>query len=314
MGLSSPVKLWERCDMVVKEGISVAEAAGWAALLRLLRPRQWVKNTFIAAPLFFSPWALTWANVLAVAAGVLCFCALSSAVYILNDYRDREADRLHETKRHRPLAAGTVSAFAAVALMTILAAAGFIGAMQLGRDFALISAIYFVINLGYSFGLKRISILDVMIVALGFVLRVYAGGAIIGVRPTVWIVVCTGLLALFIALAKRRDDVVKGLGGDHRASLAGYSLRFLDTSIAIALAVLVVAYVMYTTDATNMQRFGSDQLFVTTPFVIAGVLRYLQITIVEERSGSPTDIVVADRFLIVTVLGWLATFAWLIYR
>ena len=158
------------------------------------------------------------------------------------------------------------------------------------------------------------SILDVMIIALGFVLRVYAGGALIEVAPTVWILVCTGLLALFIALAKRRDDLAKGLGGEHRGSLAGYSTRFLGTAVAIVLGALVVSYVIYTTDSGNQERYGTDKLFMTTPFVIAAVLRYLQITIVEERSGSPTDIVLTDRFLILAALGWLATFGWLIYR
>jgi decaprenyl-phosphate phosphoribosyltransferase len=134
------------------------------------------------------------------------------------------------------------------------------------------------------------------------------------VSPTVWIIVCTGLLALFLALAKRRDDLAKGLGGDHRASLAGYSTRFLDTAVSIVLGALVVSYIIYTTDTGNRERFGTDQLFITTPFVIAAVLRYLQITIVEERSGSPTDIVLTDRFLILAALGWLATFGWLIYR
>jgi decaprenyl-phosphate phosphoribosyltransferase len=284
------------------------------ALLRLLRVRQWVKNAFVAAPLFFTPALVSPQSVLRVAAGVLCFCALASAVYILNDYLDREADRLHETKRHRPLAAGAVSPIAAVALMGALTLAGFSGAFALGLGFGLIAAAYYALNIAYSFGLKRVSILDVMIIALGFVLRVYAGGALIGVSPTVWILVCTGLLALFIALAKRRDDLARGLGGDHRASLAGYSTRFLDTAVAIVLGSLVVSYIIYTTDIENRQRFGTDQLFLTTPFVIAAVLRYLQITIVEQRSGSPTDIVLTDRFLIIAALGWLAMFGWLIYR
>jgi 4-hydroxybenzoate polyprenyltransferase len=296
------------------EQMTIIAGTGALALLRLMRPRQWVKNAFVAAPLFFTPQAVSVRSALLVAAGILCFCALSSAVYILNDYLDRDADRRHEAKRSRPLAAGTVSAAAALALMGVLAVAGIGGAFALDRDFAAFGFAYFALNVVYSLRLKRIAILDVMLVSLGFVLRVYAGGALIGVHPTVWIIVCTALLALFMALAKRRDDLVKGLGDDHRASLAGYSLRFLDTSIAIVLAGLLVAYLMYTTDTANMQRLGTDQLFITTPFVMAGVLRYLQITIVEERSGSPTDIVLSDRFLAVAVAGWVATFAWLIYR
>lgn len=282
-------------------------------LLRLMRPRQWVKNAFVAAPLFFTPSMVSPGPALRVGAGVLCFCAISSAVYILNDYVDRDADRLHETKRNRPLAADTVSATAALALMGVLLVAGLTGAFALGLGFGLMGAAYFALNLSYSMGLKRVSILDVMIISIGFVLRVYAGGALIAVTPTVWIIVCTGLLALFVALAKRRDDLAKGLGGEHRASLAAYSTRFLDTSIAIVLGALVVSYIIYTTDLENRHRFGTDQLFITTPFVIAAVLRYLQITIVEERSGSPTDIVLTDRFLIFAALGWLATFGWLIY-
>jgi decaprenyl-phosphate phosphoribosyltransferase len=290
-----------------------SEAVGPGAI-RLLRIRQWVKNAFIAAPLFFTPSVVSPESVLRVVAGIVCFCALSSAVYILNDYVDRESDRLHETKRHRPLASGAVSPATALAMMGVLVLAGFTGAVTLDLGFASIGAAYFALNVAYSFGLKRVPILDVMIIALGFVLRVYAGGALIGVSPTVWIIVCTGLLALFLALAKRRDDLAKGLGGDHRASLAGYSTRFLDTAVSIVLGALVVSYIIYTTDTGNRERFGTDQLFITTPFVIAAVLRYLQITIVEERSGSPTDIVLTDRFLILAALGWLATFGWLIYR
>ena len=300
--------------MAIKGAVIVGGEGQVPALLRLMRPRQWVKNAFVAAPLFFTPWAVSTESVLRIAAGVLCFCAISSAVYILNDYMDRESDRLHAEKRQRPLAAGTVSAQAALALMAVLMAGGFAGGLALDVGFALVLAAYFALNLAYSLGLKRVSILDVMLIAIGFVVSVYAGGALIAVTPTVWIIVCTGLLALFIALAKRRDDLTKGMGGDHRASLAGYSTRFLDTSIAIVLGALVVSYIIYTTDLENRHRFGTDQLFITTPFVVAAVLRYLQISIVEERSGSPTEIVLSDRFLIFSALGWLATFGWLIYR
>jgi decaprenyl-phosphate phosphoribosyltransferase len=284
------------------------------ALVVLLRPVQWVKNLFVVAPLFFTPADVNPANVLRVLAGMVAFCALSSAVYIVNDYLDREADRKHPKKRNRPLAAGTIPVSLAAVAMLLLALVGLGGAALLGSRFFAIALTYFALNLGYSLWLKRVSILDVMLVALGFVLRIYAGGALIDVQPTVWITVCTGLLALFIALAKRRDDVARGLSEEHRSALAGYNARFLDSSIAIVLGALVVSYVMYTTDAANMARLGTDRLFVTTPFVIAGVLRYLQITIVEERSGNPTSIALTDRFMVLTVLGWLATFGWLIYR
>ena len=290
-----------------------AVAGRMPPVLRLLRPHQWVKNVFVAAPLFFTPAKLTLASAGQVGAGIVAFCAVSSAVYVFNDLLDRDADRAHPLKRHRPLAAGTVTVPAAVAIMVLLLAGGFALAAWLAPVFAVIVGLYLLINVGYSLGLKRLSIVDVMAIALGFVLRVYAGGTLIEVRPTVWIIACTMLLALFLALAKRRDDVVKGVGDEHRQSLAGYSLRFLDTSIAIVLSALLVSYLLYTAAPENIRRYNTDQLYWTAPFVIAGILRYLQITLVEERSGSPTMVVLTDRFLLVAVTGWLAMFAWLIY-
>lgn len=285
-----------------------------AALLRLMRPRQWVKNAFVAAPLFFTPPAWTPASVVTVAAALLLFCLLSSAVYVVNDYADRDADRLHPTKRKRPIASGEVTPGAALTLAgALLAGAVALGLAAVPPAVAKVAAAYFALNLGYSFGIKHVSILDVLVVATGFVLRVEAGAAAIAVHPTVWIVICTGLLALFLAVAKRRDDVAKLLSADHRPSLAGYNIRFIDTALAMILGALVVSYLIYTTDESVLRRYGTDRLYLTAPFVIAGVLRYLQITLVEERSGSPTDIVVTDRFLIVAVLGWIATFGLLIY-
>ena len=282
-------------------------------ILKLIRPHQWVKNAFVAAPLFFTPQAVSLESVLTVTAGFACFCVLSSGVYVLNDFLDRDADRQHPTKRNRPLAAGTVSVPVAMVLMVGLIAAGLLGALLLDIAFAEIALAYFVVNLCYSTFLKRASIIDVMLIALGFVLRVYAGGALIGIEPSVWIISCTMLLALFIALAKRRDDLVKGLDNSHRVSLAGYSKRFLDTSLAVVLAALLVSYLLYTTQPENRAHFGTDHLYLTAPFVIAGVLRYLQITLVEERSGTPTRVVLTDPFLRYAVLGWLVTFAVLIY-
>jgi decaprenyl-phosphate phosphoribosyltransferase len=284
-------------------------------ILVLLRPKQWIKNLFVAAPVFFTPSALSLESVGRVTLGMASFSALASAMYVLNDWCDREADRQHPKKRLRPLAAGTVSASTALFVALCLAAAGFALALfLLPPIFGQVLAGYVVLNLAYSFWLKRISIVDVLVIAIGFVLRVYAGGFLIGVVPTIWIVACTLLLALFLALAKRRDDVVRGIKEDHRPSLAGYDATFLDTAVAVVLAALLVCYLLYTTQPQNMARMHSDKLFLTVPFVIAGVLRYLQITIVEHRSGSPTRLAMTDRFLFLTILGWLATFALLIYR
>lgn len=282
-------------------------------VFKLIRPHQWVKNAFVAAPLFFTPQAVSLGSALTVVAGVVAFCVLSSGVYVLNDYLDREADRQHPTKRHRPLAAGTIAPRAAIGLMVGLILGGLAGAAWLDRDFALIALAYLLVNVAYSTVLKRASIVDVMLIAFGFVLRVYAGSALVEVQPSVWIIACTMLLALFLALAKRRDDLVKGMDGEHRQSLAGYSKQFLDTSLAVVLAALLVSYLLYTTQPENRAHLGTDHLYVTAPFVIAGVLRYLQITLVEERSGAPTRVVLSDPFLRYTVLGWIATFAVLIY-
>jgi len=285
-----------------------------APIVTLLRPHQWIKNAFVAAPLFFTPQALSWANLVYVILGVACFSAMASAIYILNDWRDRDVDRLHPTKRLRPLAAGTISPAAAATAAPVLAlASAAVSLLILPRGFSIVLGLYVAQNLAYNLWLKQVSILDVLCIAIGFVLRIYAGGALIGVTPTVWIVACTLLLALFLAFAKRRDDLVLGVDDEHRLSLTGYNLPFIDASLAIVLAALVVSYLLYTTQPENMARLHSDKLFLTAPFVIAGVLRYLQVTLVEHRSGSPTRLALTDRFLLLTILGWIATFAWLIY-
>lgn len=281
--------------------------------LKLLRPHQWVKNGFVAAPLLFTPEAMSAQSVATVFAGVVSFCFLSSAVYIFNDYMDRETDRQHAQKRLRPLAAGTVSTPVAFVLMTVLLVAGGALALWLSPKFASIAGVYLGINLAYSVWLKHVSILDLMVVALGFVLRIEGGAALIAVTPSVWIIIITGLLALFFILAKRRDDLIKQLGDDHRGSLEGYTKPFLDAMMAVILGALLVAYLIYTTDEQAMQRLGTQNLVYTAPFVIAGIFRYLQIAIVEERSGSPTTIVLTDPFLILTFVGWLLTFGVLLY-
>ena len=283
-------------------------------IVTLLRPHQWIKNAFVAAPLFFTPAALNWHNFNYVVLGVGCFSAMASSIYILNDWRDRESDRKHPQKQLRPLAAGTVGGGTAALLGLALATgSAAVSLILLPHGFTVVLAIYVIQNLAYNLWLKQIAILDVLCIAIGFVLRIYAGGQLVGITPTVWIVACTLLLALFLAFAKRRDDLVLGVDDEHRLSLSGYNLPFIDASLAIVLAALVVSYLLYTTQPENMARLHSDKLFLTAPFVIAGVLRYLQVTLVEHRSGSPTRLALSDPFLMLTILGWIATFAWLIY-
>jgi decaprenyl-phosphate phosphoribosyltransferase len=284
------------------------------ALWRLARPRQWVKNGFVLAPLFFTPEALNRANTEAVIVAAIAFCLLSSAIYAFNDWCDRAADREHPSKRKRPIAAGDVSPAEGLVWAMILFAGGTaLAVARLPIAAVELAALYVVLSTSYSAWLKHVAILDVLIVAAGFVLRIEVGAAAVAITPTVWIVVCTFLLALFLALAKRRDDLVKALGNTHRKALEGYNLPFIDTALGVVLAALLVSYLIYTTDAGVIHKYGTDKLYLTAPFVAAGVLRYLQIALVEQRSGSPTDLAVTDPFLVVTIIGWIAAFGALLY-
>jgi decaprenyl-phosphate phosphoribosyltransferase len=284
------------------------------ALWRLARPRQWIKNGFVVAPLFFTPEAVNAHNLAGVAAAAAAFCLLASALYVFNDWCDRAADREHPSKRTRPLASGEISAGLGLAWAACLLVAGAALAMILLPAAAVrLAALYVLMTALYSLWLKHIAILDVLIVAAGFVLRVEVGGAAVGIALTVWIVVCTFLLALFLAIAKRRDDLVKAMSDTHRPALTGYNLPFVDTALGVVLAALLVSYLIYTTDVGVIRKFGTDKLYLTAPFVVAGVLRYLQIALVEKQSGSPTDLALSDRFLIATMIGRLAVFAGLLY-
>ncbi len=282
-------------------------------LITAIRPHQWVKNAFVAAPLFFTPEIVSAQTLWATALAVLAFCFLASSIYLLNDIADREADREHPVKRNRPIASGRVSVLTAALLGTTLLVLGSAIALYLGTAFAIVAALYVVNNVLYSFWLKHKAIIDVCAIAFGFVLRVEAGSLLLDIAPSAWIVIMTGLLALFLALAKRRDDIVRKLGNNHRRSLEGYSRRFLDAALAMLLGALLVAYLIYTTDETVMTRLGNDKLFYTAPFVAYGVLRYLQLTVVYERSGSPTKVVLTDPPILLAVIGWIATFGFLIY-
>ena len=283
------------------------------AALLLMRPRQWVKNAFVFAPLFFTPTAMSTAAFQAVVLVFVSFCCVSSGVYCLNDVRDRESDKNHPIKRLRPVASGRISVAAALVMAGVLTAAGFGIATALVPAAVPALLFYVAVNIAYSMVLKNVAIVDVLVISLGFVLRVYAGANAIGLVPTPWIQICAGLLALFIALAKRRDDVVLAIGTDHRGSLSGYTRLFLDVCIAVTLAALLVSYMIFTLMDDAMTRLGSDLLFVTVPFVIAGIFRYLQLTLVFERSGSPTELVFKDWFLMAAVAGWLLVYAYLIY-
>lgn len=280
-----------------------------------MRPHQYIKNLFIFLPLFF---AMKITDLPLLANATIAFIAFSltaSAIYTLNDYHDIEEDRQHPKKRDRPLASGAISKTQAITIMSLLIAAGFVLMASLSLQAAGILLTYFIINIAYSFYLKHIAILDVIIIAIGFVLRLFIGSAITDIPLSMWIVVMTFLLALFMALAKRRDDVLIFLdtGKKMRKVIDGYNLQFLDTAMAIMASVVIVAYIIYTISPEVVDRVHSEHLYLTTLFVILGVMRYLQVTFVLKDTGSPTKIVLKDRFMKLTLAGWILTFAWILY-
>ena len=281
----------------------------------LMRPHQYIKNIFIFLPLFF---ALKITDITLLLGAVIAFIAFSlaaSGIYVLNDYCDIEDDRLHPLKRGRPLAAGTISKSQAIIMILVLFTAGFaLMAILSGKAVGILAA-YVVMNIAYSFYFKHVAVLDVIIIAVGFVLRLFVGAAATAIPLSMWIVVMTFLLALFMALAKRRDDVLiyNDTGKKTRDVVDGYNLQFLDTAMAIMASVVIVAYTIYTTSPEVVIRVHSEYLYLTALFVIVGIMRYLQIALVMRESGSPTRIVTKDRFMQLTILGWGLTFAWILY-
>jgi 4-hydroxybenzoate polyprenyltransferase len=276
-------------------------------LLRSLRPVHWVKNLVVFAGLIFARHFDQTDDVLRAVGVFAVFCALASAIYLFNDIRDRESDRSHPHKKLRPIAAGELSVGTAAAASVFLFAAGLTAACLLGLPVFITVAIYVLLNLAYSMGLKRIALVDVMIVALGFVLRAVAGAEVIDVEISPWLVVCTLLLALFLGFGKRRWELV-ALGGDatsHRAALAGYTTVLLDQLIAVTTASTVVAYALYTLAPDTQAKFGTDQLIWTLPFVLFGVFRYLWLIHGAQQGGNPTSALLRDWPIVATAVLWL---------
>lgn len=275
------------------------------SLIRGMRPRQWTKNVFVFAALVFDEQLTQRDPLLRTVAGFILLCLISSAVYLLNDIADVEADRQHPTKRNRPIAAGQLSIPAAlvsaIALSIFSLAAGF----ALEPAFGQIITLYFVINLLYSFWLKHKPIIDVMIIAAGFVLRVAAGVALIVVtRFSPWLYVCTTLLALIIGFGKRRAEIrllAEGANA-HRKVLDGYTIAFLDQLIMVVSASTIMAYSFYTFSALNLP--SNHLMMLTIPFVLYGVFRYLYLIHVEDAGGAPDELILTDRPLMATLVLW----------
>jgi len=286
-----------------------------STIIKLMRPHQYVKNLFIFLPLFFALKIAETDLLLQAFIAFIAFSLTASAIYTLNDYHDIEEDRQHPKKKNRPLASGAISKTQAIGIMAILSLLGFALMLSLSLQAGAILATYVLMNIAYSFYLKHIAILDVTIIAIGFVLRLFIGSAVTGIALSMWIVIMTFLLALFLALAKRRDDVLIYLetGKKMRKVIDGYNLPFLDGAMMIMASVVIVSYTLYTTSTEVVTRMDSQYLYLTALFVILGIMRYLQIAFVLKDSGSPTKIVLRDRFTQLTLLGWILSFGWILY-
>jgi len=266
-------------------------------------------------PLFFAGKLFDHQLMQNVLLGVICFSFSASAVYILNDYKDIESDRGHPSKKNRPLASGKISPGVALLGAIILLAIGFTGAWFLSLRFFVILGAYLLMNVAYTFKLKHIAVLDTTIIATGFVLRVMAGGAVTGIPISQWIVLMTFLLALLLGFAKRRDDVLIYMesGRKMRKSVDGYNLEFINLSMVMMAGVVIVAYMMYVLSDEVVDRWQTNNLYLTAFPVIMGVLRYLQLTFVKGKTGNPTKILLKDWVIQVVIASWVALFYLIIY-
>ena len=287
--------------------------------IQLLRPLQWVKNGFVFAPIFFSNHLLEWDFFLPTFVVFISFSLISSSIYCLNDLQDVEADRLHPKKCKRPIASGNISVKAGYAMMLLC----LIGAFAL-LPFAksvntpylyIIIGGYWLMNIAYCIRLKQIAILDVTIIAIGFVMRVLAGGAATDIWISHWLVLMTFLVTLFLAFTKRNDDyrLYEQTGQKPRVSITGYNKTFINEATAIIASITMVCYIMYTMSPEVIARMGTRYVYLTSGWVLAGLLRYLQNMIVYGLSGSPTKSLVKDHFIQFCIIGWLASFFAIIY-
>ena len=285
-----------------------------AAAFRSLRPRQWAKNLFVFAAVVFSQNLFTPLVGLAVLAFAI-FCGLSGAIYLVNDVVDMEKDRLHPIKRGRPIAAGVLPRGLGVALAAVLLGASLGAAFILSPRFGLVALAYAGLLVAYSLWLKAVVIVDVLTVATGFVLRAIAGAAAVDVDISGWLIICTILVALFLALGKRRHEYLslRGAAAAHRPILAEYSEGFLDQMIAVVTASTVTAYALYTMSPETVAKFHTRFLPLTLPFVLYGIFRYLYLLYHRELGGNPSDLMLSDRALLVNTLLWMAALVAIIY-
>jgi len=285
------------------------------ALIAAMRPKQWTKNLVIFAGLVFSQnfFHLGFLEVSVLA--FIAFCLNASSVYIINDIKDLEQDRLHPVKKFRPLPAGRISTRQAAFLSVILAVISLALAFWLNLHYGALLALYWVMMIVYSFALKHVVIVDIMIISAGFIIRAISGAVVLDVMISRWLLACAIFLSLFLILAKRRNEIVE-LGAnasEHRAILDEYGERFLDQMIAVVTACTVISYVLYTVDPGTVQKFHTANLILTVPFVIYGIFRYLYLVYQKNMGGRPEMILLADRPLLLSVFLWVAVSVFILY-
>lgn len=287
-------------------------------LIRLIRPHQWVKNLVVLLPVFFGGALLHIESVYAGLVTALCFSFAASSIYCLNDIVDVEDDRQHPVKCHRPMASGAISITQGYTLMFLMFVFSMLSTFLLRQsqlETASVILFYWLLNIAYCLKLKQYAIIDVCVVSFGFVLRILAGGYATSIHLSKWIVLMTFLLMLFLSFAKRRDDVVRMNETGHapRQNTIRYNLTFINQAITITSSVTLVCYIMYTVSPETIQNFHTDYLYLTSVFVLVGLLRYIQIAVVDKRSGDPTKVMLHDRFMQFVVLAFGLAFLFIIY-
>lgn len=284
-------------------------------ILLSMRPHQWIKNFFIFAPLIFSQNIFNVPLLVKTAAAFFLFCLLSGSLYIFNDLKDLEEDRHHPVKSRRALASGRLKRSAALAAFVFIGAASLLGSFFVNEYFFLMALLYVLLQMAYSFHLKHVVILDVFIVAAGFFVRVVAGGLAISVYISPWLLICTILLSLFLAMSKRRHELVllDASASSHRPILREYSPYLLDQMIAVVTASTVIAYSLYTISEETVAKFGTTKLIYTIPFVLYGIFRYLYLVHQKSGGGTPESLIIQDKPLLIDVFLWIAAASLILY-
>jgi 4-hydroxybenzoate polyprenyltransferase len=284
-------------------------------IVKILRIKQWIKNLIIFAPLVFSQNVFDLRLLFKSGLAFVLFCLVSGAAYILNDLKDLDEDQLHPIKSKRPLASGRLKRSQALVTFVVLVIVSLIGAFLINLYFLVALAMYLVLQVSYSFWLKHVVILDVFLIAAGFFIRVVAGGLVIEVQISPWLIICTILLALFLALSKRRHELVllETSAEIHRPILKEYNPHLLDQMIAVVTASTVISYCLYTISSETIDKFGTKNLIFTVPFVLYGIFRYLYLVHQKKEGGSPEVLVIKDKPLLIDIFLWIATAALIIY-